>query len=97
MSENAASTPAEKPAAKPAADKPATGSTQPPVLDRAKAEAIKTPYRHPKSRMTVAWHHLGEAFTATGIHAGKAVVDFVEHVLEEAKGLSLETPKPAAK
>lgn len=54
-----------------------------------KAEEILTPYRHPESGRTVAWHHEGEAFTATGIHAGKAIVDFVEHVIEEPKGRSL--------
>jgi len=98
MSENA-NPAAPKPAAaaakpadlKPAAEKPV------PVLDPAKAEAISTPYRHPESRVTVAWHHLGQAFTATGIHAGEAIVDFAQHVIAEAKGLSLEPKKPDAK
>lgn len=30
------------------------------------------PYAHPKSRMTVALHDAGHAFTATGLYAGDA-------------------------
>ena len=31
-----------------------------------------TPYRHPKTKQTVAFHEDGQAFSATGFHIGDA-------------------------
>lgn len=55
------------PAAVPA---PAPAPKADPVLDREKATKVETPYPHPDSHRTVAWHQGGDAFTATGIYAG---------------------------
>ena len=46
---------------------------KPPTLTTAAAPV--PPYAHPASRITVAFHEDGQAFSATGIHAGEAITD----------------------
>lgn len=89
----APSTPAPKADTKPAASATPAPAAAPapapapvpkvePVLDRDKATKVQTPYLHPDSHRTVAWHQGGDAFTATGIYAGPVPAEWQKLVPE---------------
>ncbi|MEM0966097.1 MAG: hypothetical protein AAGJ81_08125 [Verrucomicrobiota bacterium] len=44
------------------------------TFDRAKATAVKKPYRHPSTGRTVFYKQGVHAFTATGVYAGRVRV-----------------------
>ncbi|MGZ0657099.1 hypothetical protein ACWPKS_15960 [Coraliomargarita sp. W4R72] len=75
------------------ATKPILTATQ-----RDSADTVTAAYRHPESNRTVALHVDGEAYTATGIHCGKADQSAADAAAAaKPKKLRDKTPAPVSK